>query len=54
VCVPSALYQDVEHVAILIHNPPEIMCFPVDLQVDARPVCHLSPQRGRRRRNSLA
>jgi hypothetical protein len=32
--VPSALHQDVQHVAILIYSPPEIVRFPVDLQID--------------------
>ncbi len=35
--VASALYQDIQHVAILIHSPPEIVRFPIDLQVHAHP-----------------
>lgn len=31
--VPSVLHKDISHIAILIHSPPERMCFPVDLQV---------------------
>src|SRR5258708_11856831 len=31
--VPSALDQDIQHVAILIHCSPKIMRFPVDLQI---------------------
>jgi hypothetical protein len=32
-CVPSALDQDIQHVAILVYGSPEIMRFPVTLQV---------------------
>src|SRR6266851_2695582 len=31
--VPSALHKNVEHVAILVHGPPEVVRFSVDLQV---------------------
>ena len=37
VCVASALHQDIEHVAVLINGSPEIMRFPVDLQIHAHP-----------------
>lgn len=32
--VALALHQDVQHVAILIYGPPEIVRFPADLQID--------------------
>jgi hypothetical protein len=31
--VSSALDKDIQHIAILVHGPPEIVRFPVDLQV---------------------
>jgi hypothetical protein len=54
VCVPSALDEDIEHVAVLIHGSPQIIPLSTDREKDARPACHLSPHRGRRRRSSLA
>lgn len=35
--VASALHQNIEHIPVLIHRSPEIVCFPVDLQVHAHP-----------------
>jgi len=37
VCVPPALDEDIQHVAMLIHGPPERVRFPVDLQIHAHP-----------------
>jgi predicted glycosyltransferase len=31
--VASALHEDVESIAVLVHCPPKILRFPVDLQV---------------------
>ncbi len=33
--VPSALHQDVLHVLILIHDPPEVVLLPLDREEDA-------------------
>lgn len=30
--IPPALYQDVEHIPLLIYGPPEVIAFPVDRQ----------------------
>jgi hypothetical protein len=43
----------IEHIAILLDRPPEDMFLATYGEYDPRPRCHLSPQRGRRRRNSL-
>lgn len=52
--VASALHQDIQHVAILIHRSPEVMLLASNRENDPRPRYHLSRQRGRRRRSSLA
>ena len=54
VCVASALHEDIQHVAVLIDGSPQIRPFSIDGEKDARPACHLSPHRGRRRRSSFA
>jgi hypothetical protein len=33
-CVPSALYQDIQHVAVLIDGSPQIRPFPIDGEKD--------------------
>ena len=44
VLVASALHEDIQHIAILIYGPPEVVRFPVDLQIHAHPgaICHRS------------
>jgi hypothetical protein len=37
VCVPSALDQDIQHVAVLIDGSPQIRPFSIDGEKDARP-----------------
>jgi hypothetical protein len=32
--IPAALDQNIEHVAVLIHRPPEILVFPMDREED--------------------
>jgi hypothetical protein len=52
--VASALHEDIQYISLLIHRSPQRGSFATDREEDARPACHLSPQRGRRRRSSLA
>ena len=30
VLVPTPLHEDVEHIAVLVHRPPQVMAFTVD------------------------
>lgn len=52
--VSATLDEDVEHVAILINGSPENVLVSTNGKHNPRPIYHVSPQRGRRRRNSLA
>ncbi len=44
----------IQHIAILINRPPQVVDLPVDFEKDARPACHLSPNLPRRFFNALA
>jgi hypothetical protein len=48
--VSAALYQDVEHVPLLIHRAPEIVALPLIVRKTSSR-CHVSPRLGRRCRH---